>query len=93
MIKIDENNSFYSPYECSSVVNGWLEELGVEKKVAPQMFYNYVKKGYIVSDVIEGKSYVNGTELQTWFTKYYNKNVLGKKESVILNAPANPISE
>jgi hypothetical protein len=65
----------YSPYKCASVVNEQLVEMGVEKVLPPQMFYTYVKKGYIKSETDQsGKKYVKHSELVEWFVKYCTKN-------------------
>jgi len=90
MINVDENNILYTPYECAKVCNTWLKDLGTEKTLTPQMFYNYTKKNYIEYVIIEDKKYVEGTQLAKWFQGYYNKNVLGKVADLVI--PANPIS-
>jgi len=59
-----------SPYGAAKIVNAYLKEAGVDKILPPQMFYTYVKKGYITS--VEGK--VNAANLNEWLVKYLTKN-------------------
>lgn len=89
MIITDNNNTLYTPYECAKVCNEWLKELKVEKTLTPQMFYNYTKKNYIETTIVDDKKYVEGTQLATWFKGYYNKNVLGKNKDLVI--PSNPM--
>ena len=59
-----------SPYRCAKIVNALLKDMGVEKVLPPQMFYTYVKKGYITS---QPDGTVTLEDLQTWFEKYSAK--------------------
>lgn len=59
-----------SPYACAKIVNEELKNLGVEKTLPPQMFYTYVKKGYIKST----DKKVSLVDLQVWFAAYVHKN-------------------
>jgi hypothetical protein len=64
-----------SPYQSAGVVNTWLKDLGLEKKLPPQMFYTYTNKGYIKSEKVEGKTKVTREDLRDWFdNKYIPKN-------------------
>jgi hypothetical protein len=38
-----------TPYACAKIANETIKERGFEKELPPQMFYNYVSKGYIKS--------------------------------------------
>jgi hypothetical protein len=84
MFKLDDiekteiQNTFYSVYECAAVVNQWFADNGMDRELAPQMFYNYTKKGYIETFVFEDKKYVNAETLQVWWVAYVKKNVLNK---------------
>jgi hypothetical protein len=77
----------YTPYACASVVNEWLKEDGVEKKLPPQMFYQYTspKKNYIETVVSEdGKRLVTREALRTWYeTKYMKKTVKTEEASEV----------
>lgn len=59
----------YSPYRCAQIVNALLASEGIDKVLPPQMFYTYVKKGYILS--VEGK--VSADTLTAWYNKYAQK--------------------
>jgi hypothetical protein len=63
-----------TPYQASKIANAKLAELGVEKVLPPQMFYTYVKKGYIGDE----KGATRTTEQATliWLQKYVNKHNL-----------------
>lgn len=71
-----------SPYHAAGVVNTWLKDLGVDKKLPPQMFYNYTKKAYIKSQLVEGKVKIERDDLRDWFdNKYVPKNHPTKVEA------------
>lgn len=55
-----------TPYSCAKIVNNLLKEEGIEKILPPQMFYTYVKKGYIPST--QGR--VAPEDLAKWCEKY-----------------------
>jgi hypothetical protein len=58
-------------------VNPELEEMGLPT-LPPQMFYTYVKKGYIPSfKAADGKVKVSEVDLAKWFTGY-----LAKKQAI-----------
>lgn len=62
-----------SPYACAGVVNEQLEEMGLPT-LPPQMFYTYVKKGYIDSFIAaDGKRKVSELDLAKWFQGYLEK--------------------
>lgn len=68
--------AFVSPYACAKIVNEWLKEDGVEKKLPPQMFYQYTsdKKGYIKTVLTdEGKKCVDTDDLRSWYDEKYMK--------------------
>jgi hypothetical protein len=93
----ETNETFYTPYEASAIVNAWLAQKGVEKTVAPQMLYNYTrirdgKAATIPSHEKNGKRHVSLTDLSTWFVAYYDKNVLGHKSVANLDVPASPLA-
>lgn len=69
------SNTLYSPYQCATLVNAQLRDLGIEKKLPPQMFYTYTNKGYIASQRDENnKVKVSHEALTQWFTKYIAKH-------------------
>lgn len=61
-----------TPYGCATVVNKELKERGLPALPA-QMFYTYVKKGYIPSTLVDGKARVSELELAKWFEVYITK--------------------
>jgi hypothetical protein len=64
----------FSPYACAAVVNIWLAEDGFQKKLPPQMFYTYTKKGYIKSGLDgKGRVQVSEQQLAEWYAKYTKK--------------------
>ena len=67
-----------SPYKASVLVNQWIADRGVEKRVPPQMMYNYTtarvrkdKKPLI--PITDGKILVQ--DLAEWFERYAEKNL------------------
>lgn len=58
-----------TPYMMAKVVN---EALGTT--LPPQMFYQYAKKGYIQTVVVEGKKKVTYDEVIKWTTSYATRN-------------------
>lgn len=86
-------NTTFSPYKATTVVNGWIAEAGVDKKLPPQMLYTYVNKGYIASTVVNGKKVVTVEALRTWFTeKYAPKNLGLKKDEDTVEVDPNQLS-
>jgi len=70
-------------YAASKIVNGWIAEKGVDKKLPAQMIYTYVKKGYITSVEKDGKRLVTIESLSEWFGRYANKHFpTGQVETV-----------
>lgn len=60
-------------YACAKTVNAELTEMGLDT-LPPQMFYTYVKKGYIPSFVAaDGKRKVSELDLAKWFQTYVTK--------------------
>jgi hypothetical protein len=84
-------NKTFSPYACAKIVNIWLAEDGIPKKLPPQMFYTYVKKAYIksVSDE-KGKILVTDEALKTWYDKYTKKAELAKVEKATAELDVDP---
>ncbi len=60
-----------SPYRACQIVN---DLLGTN--LPPQMFYTYVKKGYISSRIVNDHRVISTNQLVRWFTKYTLKNHL-----------------
>jgi len=75
--------STMSPYKAANLVNGWIAEAGVDKKLPPQMIYTYVNKGYIASLEVEGKKVVTEEAVRTWFTEKYAPKNLGVKVETV----------
>lgn len=64
----------FSAYAACKIVNIWLAGDGINKKLPPQMIYQYVSKGYIDHVVSEaGKKVVSEEALATWYAKYTKK--------------------
>lgn len=64
----------FSPYAAAKIVNIWLDGDGINKKLPPQMIYQYVTKGYIEHLVTEaGKKVVSEQALAIWYAKYTKK--------------------
>lgn len=62
-----------TPYACAKVCNNELTQMGFPQLPA-QMFYTYVKKGYIKGTQDEaGKWSVNEVDLAAWFNGYLTK--------------------
>ena len=61
---------FYSPYKLAKAVNKILDNVGIEKVLPPQMFYTYVKKGYIKAD---DNKRITREDAITWTEKYIAK--------------------
>ena len=64
----------YTSYAAASVVNNILEELGIDKHLPPQMFYNYGKSSRIPTVTVDGKTVITNDDLFVWVEKYLNKN-------------------
>ena len=83
-----------SPYKAANLVNGWIAEAGIEKKLPPQMIYTYVKKGYIASvETEDGKKVVTEEAVRTWFNeKYAPKNLGVKNEAETVEVDPNQLA-
>jgi hypothetical protein len=64
-----------SPYGAAKIVNLTLAEMGVDKKVPPQMMYNYVRQNILPTYELDGKKYLRVTEFRIWLEKYTSKMV------------------
>jgi hypothetical protein len=60
-----------TPYGAAKIVNALLAEAGVAKVLPPQMFYTYVKKGYIPST----DKKIAAVDLAAWAEKYIAKHI------------------
>jgi hypothetical protein len=71
-----------SPYKAAGIVNGWLEEDGHDRKLPPQMFYNYttgqIKKGRKPLIEIDSDNKISLEVLTAWYEKYVAKNITAK---------------
>jgi hypothetical protein len=61
----------FTPYRASKVVN---RAFGIN--LPPQMFYNYVKKGYITSTISEDRILIKKNDLVQFASKYALRNLL-----------------
>jgi hypothetical protein len=85
------SDTTFSPYRCAAIVNIWLAEDGIQKKLPPQMFYTYTKKGYIKSLKDEaGKILVTGEALKTWYDKYTKKAAVAAIETQTAELDVDP---
>lgn len=81
----------FSPYACAKIVNVWLQEDGLQKKLPPQMFYTYVKKDYIKSvTAADGKVVVTEEALANWYAKYTKKAAVAAIETQTAELEADP---
>jgi len=62
-----------TPYAAAKIVNTKLADLGIAKKLPPQMLYTYVSKGYVKSTLVDGKPRVTEDQLAEWFAGYVAK--------------------
>jgi hypothetical protein len=65
-----KENSF-TPYAASKVINR-----AFSINLPPQMFYNYVKKGYITSTIVEDRVLIKKNDLVQFASKYALRNLL-----------------
>ena len=72
-----------SPYRATKILNEILRSADV-KEIPPQMMYQYAKKGYITSQIVNGKIYfdVTATESEKDFGKWM-MTYLSKKGIVL----------
>lgn len=61
-------------YQMHKVVNAHLRENGF-KDIPPQMIYNYISKGYIVSFEENGKRVVSQEVCDEWCAKHIAKKL------------------
>lgn len=69
-------SELYTPYTASKFVNELLADLGVDKVLPPQMFYNYttarIRAGKVpFIPLTDGK--IAAEDLASWVTKYLAK--------------------
>jgi len=62
-----------TPYKIHTVVNGAFEALSNEKRIRPQMMYNYDRNGMIAKGKKGVKAYTED-EVKAFATKYVNKH-------------------
>jgi len=67
--------STMTPYAAAKTVNAALDGAGLDKKIPPQMMYNYAAKGYVETVLVDGKKRITSEGLQTWLVGYINKLV------------------
>lgn len=61
-----------TPYELSKIVN---DRLGTE--LPPQMFYNYVKKGFITATFSDDQGWrIEPSEVRRWIERYAFRNIV-----------------
>jgi hypothetical protein len=73
----------YTPYAAANIVNAALVEAGVDKKVPPQMMYNYtsarINKGKLplipATQDENGKVMIPEEGLVEWTAKYVRKQI------------------
>lgn len=76
--KVVKNESV-TPYKAAGLVNGWLEDAGIDKQLPPQMFYNYTVakkragKNCVGGLVLTDDNKITVASLEAWFTKYSAK--------------------
>lgn len=61
-----------SPYKVAKIVNAAFQALGVDKKIPPQMMYNYSKNGMLVKG-IKGIKELDKDQVTAFVTKFVNK--------------------
>jgi hypothetical protein len=78
-----------TPYKAATLVNAQLSEMGIEKKLPPQMLYTYVSKGYIKSVEVDGRKRVTHQALADWFAGYVTKATKVQVTKAIEPSPYN----
>jgi hypothetical protein len=79
-----------SIWTCHKLTNLALSELGVNKELPPQMFYNYTKSRLnknlkpLIPCVMgeDGKVSVEKEDFEKWLAKYLEKNVIRRIANV-----------
>jgi len=64
----------FTPYAVAKVVNAALEEAGVERRIPPQMMYNYARNGLIVKGEKGRKEYTRD-EVRAFVSAYVTKQL------------------
>ena len=65
-------SEFVSPYGLCKFVNGVMTLMGINQELPPQMFYTYVKKGFIAAN---SEKKVSKKDAIEWTLKYLSKKV------------------
>ncbi len=77
-INMNNNNStnnLVTGYQATKFVNEYLTVRGL-KEIPPQMVYNYMKKGYIESVIVNGQKMIDIETLGVWVEKYVARKLL-----------------
>lgn len=61
-------------YRIHKIVNGVFKVVGFEKKVPPQMIYNYSKNG-LINGTKDMKQKYNKSDVKKWVLKYVTKQI------------------
>ncbi len=69
-LEASETNTF-TPYGACKVINR-----AFSINLPPQMFYNYVKKGYITATIVDDRILIKKNELVRFASKYALRNLL-----------------
>ena len=66
-----------TPYKAAKIVNESLKSVGIDKKIPPQMMYNYCKKsvGFKSYKNDSGKIEIDESSFKTWLEKYINDQI------------------
>jgi len=62
---------FITLYAAHKIVNKRLEESGLDRRIPPQMMYNYAKKNYLAT--VDGK--IDTEVLDEWIEKFVEKKL------------------
>jgi hypothetical protein len=65
---------YFTGYQLTKMINTELEKYGI-KSIPPQMIYNYMKKKYIPTVVIDNQVVVNHDDGIEFMNKYVQKKV------------------
>ena len=65
--------STITSYKIAKIVNGVFEVHGIDKRIPPQMCYNYASKGMI--NKVKGQKQFTKEDVSEWVTKYTNKHI------------------
>ncbi len=71
----NNNNNFFTGYTATKFVNEYLVSRGLSE-IPPQMIYNYMKKKYIVTTVVDGQNLIAFDDLNNWVEKYVARKLL-----------------